>query len=66
MVALGSLKFATVCKGVKSLPEQKTDAFFLMLNKSDKEFSPTKMRNDYSINEWMLPGRARATWRKSL
>ena len=51
LVALDFMKPSTVREGVKWLPEKKLDVFFVTLNKSDKDYSPTTMYNDYSINE---------------
>lgn len=51
LVAMDFMKPATVREGVKWLPEKKLDVFFVTLNKSDKDYSPTTMYNDYSINE---------------
>lgn len=51
LVTLDFLKPATVQEGVKWLPEKQLDVFFVTLNKSDKDYSPTTMYNDYSINE---------------
>ena len=38
-------------EGVKYLPEKKMDLFLITLNKSDKEYSPTTLYNDYSISD---------------
>ncbi len=38
-------------EGVKHFAERKTDAFLINLNKSEKEFSPSTMYEDYAINE---------------
>lgn len=51
LVALDFLKPATVREGVKWLPEKQVDVFFVTLNKADKDYSPTTMYQDYSINE---------------
>ncbi len=37
-------------EGVKYLESQKTDAFFINLNKSERDFSPSTMYEDYAIN----------------
>ena len=47
-------KPATVREGFKWLPEKQLDVFFVTLNKADKDYSPTTMYNDYSINESLL------------
>ena len=51
LVALDFLKPATVREGVKWLSEKQLDVFFVTLNKADKDYSPTTMYHDYSINE---------------
>lgn len=51
LVAMDFLKPATVREGVKWLPEKQLDVFFVTLNKADKDYSPTTMYKDYSINE---------------
>ena len=61
LVALDFMKPATVREGVKWLPEQKLDVFFVTLNKSDKDYSPTTMYNDYSINEWLFHWQSQST-----
>ncbi|MDN4494732.1 DUF3427 domain-containing protein [Ureibacillus aquaedulcis] len=38
-------------EGVKYFPDEKTDIFFITLNKSDKEFSETTRYEDYAISE---------------
>ncbi len=37
--------------GVKWIENKKIDVFFITLNKADKDYSPTTMYEDYSINE---------------
>ena len=61
LVALDFLKPATVREGVKWLPDQKLDVFFVTLNKADKDYSPTTMYNDYSINEWLFHWQSQST-----
>ncbi|WP_371804807.1 DUF3427 domain-containing protein [Candidatus Lokiarchaeum ossiferum] len=38
-------------EGVKYLKEKNIDLFFVTLNKSEREYSPSTMYHDYSINE---------------
>lgn len=52
---------ATVREGVKWLPEKQLDVFFVTLNKSDKDYSPTTMYNDYSINENLFHWQSQST-----
>ena len=61
LVALDFLKPATVREGVKWLPEKEIDVFFVTLNKSDKDYSPTTMYNDYSINESLFHWQSQST-----
>ena len=49
LVALDFMKPSSFREGVKYLEDKKTDLLFVTLNKSDKEYSPTTMYNDYSI-----------------
>lgn len=38
-------------EGVKYFEDKKTDIFFITLNKSDRDFSPSTLYEDYAINE---------------
>ena len=61
LVALDFMKPATVREGVKWLPEKNLDVFFVTLNKSDKDYSPTTLYDDYSINEWLFHWQSQST-----
>jgi len=61
MVALDYLKPGTVREGVKYLPDKKLDVFFVTLNKSEKDYSPSTLYNDYSINEWLFHWQSQST-----
>lgn len=61
LVALDFLKPSTVREGVKWLPDHNLDVFFITLNKSDKDYSPTTMYNDYSVNEWLFHWQSQST-----
>ena len=61
LVALDFLKPSTVREGVKWLPEKQLDVFFVTLNKADKDYSPTTMYNDYSINENLFHWQSQST-----
>lgn len=65
LVAMDFMKPATVREGVKWLPDKKIDVFFVTLNKSDKDYSPTTMYNDYSINESMFHWQSQSTTSES-
>lgn len=54
LAALDFAKPATVQEGVKWLPEKQLDLFFVTLNKSDKDYSPTTMYKDYSVSETLF------------
>lgn len=54
LVAMDFMKPTTVREGVKWLPDKKLDLLFVTLNKADKDYSPTTMYKDYSINESMF------------
>lgn len=61
LVALDFMKPSTVREGVKWLPDQKLDVFFVTLNKADKDYSPTTMYQDYSINEYLFHWQSQST-----
>lgn len=61
LVALDFAKPNTVREGVKWLPEKKLDVFFVTLNKAEKDYSPTTMYNDYSLNEWLFHWQSQST-----
>jgi len=51
LVALGFNKPSSMREGVKYLEDIKTDIFMVTLNKSEKDYSPTTMYKDYSVND---------------
>lgn len=61
LVALDFMKPKTVREGVKYLEDKKTDLLFVTLNKSDKDYSPTTMYNDYSINSELFHWQSQST-----
>ena len=61
LVALDFMKPSTVREGVKWLQEKSIDVFFVTLNKADKDYSPTTMYNDYSINESLFHWQSQST-----
>ncbi len=61
LVALDFMKPGTVREGVKWLPDRKLDVFFVTLNKSDKDYSPTTMYNDYAVNEELFHMQSQST-----
>ena len=61
LVAMDYDKPSNVREGVKWLPEKQTDIFFITLNKSDKDYSPTTLYDDYSINEELFHWQSQST-----
>lgn len=51
----------SVREGVKYLEDKKTDLLFVTLNKSDKDYSPTTMYNDYSISSELFHWQSQST-----
>lgn len=49
--ALDVEKPSSIREGVKWLPAKQLDVLLITLNKSDKDYSPSTMYDDYSINE---------------
>ena len=60
-VALDYMKPANIREGVKWMPEKQLDVLLVTLNKSDKDYSPTTMYNDYSINEMLFHWQSQST-----
>ncbi len=48
------IKAPTFREGVKYFDDKKTDVFFINLNKSEKDFSPSTMYEDYAINSTLF------------
>ena len=61
LVALDFLKPSTVREGVKWLSDKKLDVLLITLNKSDKDYSPTTMYNDYSIDDVLFHWQSQST-----
>lgn len=60
-VALGFHNPVAVREGVKWLPDARCDVFMVTLNKSEKDYSPTTMYHDYSINEHLFHWQSQST-----
>lgn len=52
-------------EGVKYFDEKKTDIFLINLNKSEKEFSPSTMYEDYAINSFLFHWESQSQDRES-
>lgn len=61
LVAMDFMKPSIVREGVKWLLDKNIDVFFITLNKSDKDYSPTTMYQDYSINETLFHWQSQST-----
>lgn len=61
LVAMDYMTPTNIREGVKWLPEKQLDVLLVTLNKSDKEYSPTTMYNDYSINESLFHWQSQST-----
>ena len=61
LAALDFMKPHTVREDVKWLPDKQLDVFMVTLNKADKDYSPTTMYNDYSINESLFHWQSQST-----
>ena len=61
LVAMDFMNPNSVREGVKWLSEKQIDVLFVTLNKSDKDYSPTTMYNDYSINETLFHWQSQST-----
>ncbi len=48
-------------EGVKYMPDKRLDVFLITLNKADKQYSPSTMYDDYSINEWLFHWQSQST-----
>jgi superfamily II DNA or RNA helicase len=51
----------SIREGVKFIDDKKLDVLLNTLNKSSKQYSPTTMYNDYSINEWLFHWQSQST-----
>ncbi len=61
LIAMDLKNPASVREGVKYLADKKTDIFMITLNKSDKDYSPSTMYNDYSINSELFHWQSQST-----
>ena len=61
LVAMDYQRATDVREGVKWLPDKKIDVLLVTLNKSEKEYSPSTMYNDYSMNQWLFHWQSQST-----
>ncbi len=60
-LALNYMRPTNVREGVRWLSDIKCDVFLITLNKSSKDYSPTTMYKDYSINESLFHWQSQST-----
>ena len=61
LAALDYKNFSAMRQGVLYLPDKKTDVFLITLNKSDKDYSPTTMYEDYAISPTLFHWQSQST-----
>ncbi len=61
LVAMDYLNTRSVMQGVIHIKDKEADLLFVTLNKADKDYSPTTMYNDYSINENLFHWQSQST-----
>lgn len=61
LAALDFMKPSTVREGTKYLPDKKADVHFVTLSKAEKDYSPSTMYEDYSINEVLFHWQSQST-----
>lgn len=61
LVGLGNDKPRDCREGVKYLENINTDVLLVTLNKSDKDYTPTTLYEDYSINEQLFHWQSQST-----
>ena len=61
LVSLGVKNPENMREGVKFIPELKTDILFVTLNKSDKDYSPTTMYEDYLLSDRLFHWQSQST-----
>ena len=59
--AMDYLQPHNIREGVKWLPDQNCDVLLITLNKSEKDYSPTTLYNDYSENEYLFHWQSQST-----
>ena len=61
LLALDHKNPASVREGVKYIAEKKTEILWVTLNKSEKDYSPSTMYDDYSINAELFHWQSQST-----
>lgn len=61
LLALDYMNISSMRQGVAYIKEKDTDVLLVTLNKAEKDYSPTTMYNDYSINERLFHWQSQST-----
>lgn len=61
LAALDYKNYSSMRQGVLYLPEKHIDVFLITLNKSDKDYSPTTMYDDYAISNIQFHWQSQST-----
>jgi len=61
LIAMDYRKPQNIREGVKWLEKERLDVLFVTLNKSDKEYSPSTMYQDYSISDSLFHWQSQST-----
>lgn len=61
LAALDYKNYSAMRQGVLHLPDKNTDIFLITLNKSDKDYSPTTMYEDYAISNTQFHWQSQST-----
>lgn len=61
LAALDYKNYSAMRQGVLYLPDKNIDVFLITLNKSDKDYSPTTMYEDYAINNTQFHWQSQST-----
>ena len=65
LVSMEIMNPKIVREGVRYISEKKTDILFVTLNKSDKDYSPTNMYEDYLISDTLFHWQSQSTTSES-
>ncbi|NLD06034.1 MAG: DUF3427 domain-containing protein, partial [Synergistaceae bacterium] len=61
LLAMDHMNPSNMREGVKFIKDKEADLFLVTLNKSDKDYSPSTMYKDYSINESLFHWQSQST-----
>ncbi|WP_297964716.1 DUF3427 domain-containing protein [uncultured Anaerovibrio sp.] len=61
LIAMDYIRLSSMRQGVLYINDKKTDLFFVTINKSDKDYSPTTMYDDYFISDELFHWQSQST-----